>query len=306
MRFHKTHLLVVFAAVSTLVGPVAGAWGGTIWQFTHEASGSGSANLFDGGPVVSQADATISLDDSRMSFSARDSTGSGVLGASASAIGISDIVLGSDILTLNADLSTSYRASSRVGAVRPGGEAQAWMTSVVEFVMPVDTLRWGLVFTVDRLPSYTGSASLLVENVTRSEILVDESGSDRVSFRLDTFLSGTTDDLIRVSIDASAAGSTAPGLVSFGGFDVRVQQLFIVPEPASLSLLGLGALLVLRRRRSIHGEPRSGESHDLKEYEDRHRCFGGARRQPVFLIHQPCCSLTLSTTRSRCYQVPGV
>jgi len=252
-RYRNTSFSLLIAVVSVSAGPAV-ARGGTIWQFTHEAGGAGSANLFDGGPVVSQAEATISLDDSRMSFSARDSTGSGVLGASASAIGISDIVLGSDRLVLNADLSTSYVAESRLGAVRPGGEAQAWMTSVVEFVMPVDRLRWGLVFTVDRLPSYTGSASLLVENITRSEILVDESGSDRVSFRLDTFLSGTTGDLIRVSIDASAAGSTAPGLVSFGGFDVRVQQVFIVPEPASLSLLGLGALLVLRRRRSIHGE----------------------------------------------------
>ncbi len=99
------------------------ARGGTIWEWTHEAGGAGSANLFDDGPVVSEADATISLGDSRMSFSARDSTGSGVLGASASALGISDIRPGAGILTLNADLSTSYRASSRLGAVRPGGEA---------------------------------------------------------------------------------------------------------------------------------------------------------------------------------------
>ncbi len=129
------------------------------------------------------------------------------------------------------------------------------MTSVVEFVMPVDTLRWGVVFNIVKQPRYSGSGSLLVENITRSETLLDESSSETMFFLLETTIDGRAGDLIRVSIAASASGAVAPGVVSSGGFDMGVRQLFIVPEPASLSLLGLGAFFVFKRRRQIKCEP---------------------------------------------------
>ncbi len=236
----------------------AAARGGTIWQFTHEASGEGSARLFGGGSVVSESDATTSLDDPNMEFSPFDLTRPGVDGASVSTIGRSDIRPFSDRLVLNAGFATSYLASSRLGADRPGGEAEGWMSSVVEFVMPVDTLDWRVVFDITRGSGFTGMGSLLIENITRSEILVDESSSQTMFFTLDGILSGRAGDVIRVSIAGSASGSVPRGVSSHGGFDLFYQQVFTIPEPTTVALLGLGALFVFKRRRQIT----SGHHHE--------------------------------------------
>jgi len=258
------------------VGPVAVARGGTIWQITHQASGAGSANLFDGGSVISGSDATTSLDDLEMTFSTLDLTRPGVFGADASTSGRSDIrpviATSGDRLVLNAGFSTSYTASSRLGADQPGGEAQGWMSSVVEFVVPVDSLDWRYDFSVVKQPGFSGTASLLVEDVTRSETLVDDSSSQTMFFGRETAFNGRAGDLIRLSFAASGSGSVPSGFVSHGGFDMSMQQVFTVtPEPTTALMLGLGALLVLKRRRSIRGEPQPGENHDFETHDDKHR-----------------------------------
>jgi len=227
----------------------AAARGGTIWQITHQASGAGSANLFDGGPMDSGSDATTSLDDALMRFVASDSTRPGVDGASITAFGRSDIRPFSDRFVLNADFRTTYSAASALGADRPGGEAEGWMSSVVEFVMPVDTLTWGVAFSTVKGGGFTGMGSLLIENITRSETLVDESSSETMFFTFEGLLNGSAGDVIRVSIAGSGSGSVPRGVSSHGGFDMRVQQIFIIPEPATVALLTLGAFFVFKRRR---------------------------------------------------------
>jgi hypothetical protein len=48
VRFRARKALVVLAAGLAIGTP--SAWGGTVWQWTHEAEGEGKANVFDGGP----------------------------------------------------------------------------------------------------------------------------------------------------------------------------------------------------------------------------------------------------------------
>jgi len=253
-RSDKIHFLLVLAVISTAVCAES-ARGGTIWQFTHEASGAGSARVFDGGPAESGSDATTSPDDPRMEFSPLDLTRPGVLGSDAFAIGSSDMGPGPGRFTLNADLATTYSASSHLGADRPGGEAEAFMSSVVELVMPVDAVVWSLVFDITRGSGFTGEGSLLVENVTRSEILADFSGTNTMTEFIDTTLNNVAGDVIRVSVAGSASGSVPAGVASHGGFDFRVRQTFFIPEPTSALMLGLGALFVFKRRRQIKCEP---------------------------------------------------
>jgi len=152
-------------------------------------------------------------------------------------------------------LATTYSAETRLGADRPGGEAEAFMSSVVELVMPVDTVVWSLVFDITRGSGFTGEGSLLVENVTRSEILADFSGTNTMTEFIDTTLNNVAGDVIRVSVAASASGSVPAGVASHGGFDMFIQQTFFIPEPTSVTMLGLGALFVFKRRRQICGEP---------------------------------------------------
>jgi len=127
---------------------------------------------------------------------------------------------------------------------------------VVEFVVPVDTLDWRFNYSVDRLPGFSGTASLLVEDIARSETLVDESTSQTMTVLLERAFNGRAGDLIRLSFDASGSGSVPSGFVSHGGFIMSMQQVFTVtPEPATALMLGLGAFLVFKRRRQSHREP---------------------------------------------------
>jgi len=213
----------------------------------------------------------MSLDDFRMEFSPLDLTRPGVFGADAFAIGRSNMGPGPGRFTLNADLATTYRAETRLGADRPGGEAEAFMSSVVELVMPVDAVVWSLVFDITRGSGFTGEGSLLVENVTRSEILADFSGTNTMTEFIDTTLNNVAGDVIRVSVAASASGSVPAGVASHGGFDMFIQQTFFIPEPTTVTMLGLGALFVFKRRRQICGEPLRGENYDLKKHDDKHR-----------------------------------
>jgi len=86
-----------------------------------------------------------------------------------------------------------------------------------------DRFDYSLLTGTDALPSS--------EPVTWDQTRTSNPGSDYEAFRLRTRTSGNTTDIDEVRFGTSFADVT------------------VVPEPSSLALLGLGSLLLLRRRR---------------------------------------------------------
>ncbi len=80
-----------------------------------------------------------------------------------------------------------------------------------------------------------------------------------------------------------------------GRYDITYSTLRIIPEPATLSVLVLGGLLVLRRRRRASGEASSGlssnHSHILRQ-----RSFGPARRVGWWRFHGAAAPVGCSRT----------
>jgi len=245
-RIHKIPFLLAVAVFSTgVVLPVTR--GETIWQWTHEASGSGSANVFNGGPMVFKSDSTDGPQDGFMSFVASDDTRPGIFGARFGTGG--DSVLstgGGDAFALALAFDSGYSARSRPAADRPGGEGEGTLSSVIEFVMPQDELSWRTILSVTLSPGYHGSTRIVVENITKSTVLRELTGN----VFDDSVLSGAAGDLIRVSSEISGGGSTPPGVPGSFGYDVSLLLAFRVPEPgtAVLVLIGAGMLTVRRRR----------------------------------------------------------
>jgi hypothetical protein len=236
---------LLFAFAST-------AEAGSIWQWTHQASGGGTANLFDGGSTLSASDETTGLDDRTMAFSAVDDTHPGPSAAEAVATGRSGILgaQGHTFFGVQSILTTSY-SPPRIppGGADPGGEAAGSLSSVVEFVAPVDDLAWSYFLDIDTDPlgAFTGSVDVMLENLTQSTVL--QIPSEDTLFRFVEFdFDADAGDLIRLTTEMAGSGSTGPETPRF--FNANFRLSVVAPEPGMLSLLLAGVPLTRRRRRA--------------------------------------------------------
>ncbi len=236
----------------TLLVMALGVGGAKAGEFTfswHEFSGSGCANVFDGGPPVCDSESLSGPDYAAMGFSAVDMTEPGTLGASARAYGESRIgPYDEDGMRIMVELDTEYAPSFFPGGDNPGGAAEGELLSIIEFVMPVDELLWSYGFDIDDTISFEGATTIVFENVTQSEILLALSDEDTGAF-FDGILSGNTGDLMRITSQMSGGGSTGPGSVR--EYEAVLGMIFTIPEPATLCLLGLMVLAAPRRRARI-------------------------------------------------------
>ncbi len=242
MRIIATSLVGLMAAMVP-----ARAAGEGIWQWTHEASGSGTANVFDGGPPVFDERSTTGPNDAIMTLGAVDRTSTpGVLGAEAAATGRSHIESASDTTFRFVEtFLVGYFPSSFPGGDNPGGEAEGELSSVIEFVMPADEIGWVYGLGIDNtFPfPFTGSASVAVENVTQSLTLLELSSEVST---VQTTLNGNTGDLIRITSLMSGSGGMGPG--SGKEYEAFLGMTFTIPEPATFFLLLAGCVAVGRGR----------------------------------------------------------
>jgi len=211
----------------------------------HEASGGGTANLFDGGPAVGDSDVTVAPNDSDMGFFAIDSTRPGSLGASAAAIGRSQIfdLLDQDGIRVRVALDTSYRPSLFGGGDNPGGMAEGSLSSVIEFVMPADELIWGYQLRIRDTIDFEGSTSVLFENLTQSQTVLETT--TEIFPPVETMLIANTGDLMRITTSMSGGGSTGPA--STRQYSPTLSMTFIIPEPGTLLLLAFASIPLARR-----------------------------------------------------------
>ncbi len=111
--------------------------------------------------------------------------------------------------------------------------------------MPVDELEWmGVLSIHEPSPGFTGSTSIVVENVSQSLTLAELTGDSG----FETTLSGQTGDLIRITTDMSGGGSAPADVWLVRGYNPRMGMHFTIPEPGA-GLLLVSALPVLRRRK---------------------------------------------------------
>ncbi len=257
-------LLNLAAYVAAGMGFAVPAQGGTIdavgaaptqfdWQITRVASGWGTAQVFDGGPEVFDDGDTTG--PSGIVFDAFDFTGSGASGADYSSTGRIRIGFGKLGLGLDVDFSSTYIASSHINADRPGGRGAGKLTTVVEFVMPVDELLWEISYRIRQSPGFSGSSRVLVENVTQF-VVVRDLMSDTFT---DTVLTGNEGDLIRITASMAGEGEVPAGFAFAGGYSTDFSFVFLVPEPTTGALLSVGALILFRRR-TFSSNPSSSNS----------------------------------------------
>ncbi len=246
-RSRDTSFLFLIAAVS-VNACAATARGETIWQWTHEASGSGTANVFDGEAVDTGFDATIGLRDPLMQFSAFDSTRSDIRDpARADYItsGSSRLFAIDDRLSVRVIVVTGYFSGFRIDGDHPGGEGGGTLSSVIEFVMPVDEIQMRLSANIALTTGFTGSIRLLAENLTRLETVVDLTSPGEIRGTLP----GRAGDVIRVSSEIDGSGGVPAGGSGHGLYEGEVLLNFTIPEPGSIWLVG-GSLMVLSRRKA--------------------------------------------------------
>ena len=215
----------------------------TIWDWTHQASGSGTANVFDGGPPRTDSGDTVVLDNPWMTFSAYDLTRPGTMGARAYGSGGSIISTRGDEMTLRVDLTAAYFPSS-FGGDNPGGTAEGSIFSVIEFVVPAGDVIWFHHLVIDERAPFEGSTRIVVENTTRSEIL-ETLTSHMVSTPGPPL--GAMGDVIRVTSMMEGIGTTGPASGKYYMSDLRLT--FRVPEPGTPFLFGLVLLILITRRR---------------------------------------------------------
>jgi hypothetical protein len=238
--------MIIGVASSALFAFAPTARAGDFTFLRHEASGSGWSNLFDGGPVVTAEGSTSGPTDERMSFGADDRSATpGSFGAVASAAGRSVIVnlAQFDGFNVMVTLSTRYSPSAFPGGDNPGGAAEGELFSVIEFVMPADQVLWGYQLSIDDSVDFDGSTSVILENVTQSETLLDLNSE--VWPAVETVLSARERDVIRITSRMSGNGSALPGTLK--GYRSALQMVFIVPEPRTLGLLLLAGVLITGR-----------------------------------------------------------
>jgi hypothetical protein len=242
MGIRSISLCVLFTFAST-------AEAGSIWQWTHQASGGGTANVFDGGPTLSDFEETTALDDPTMAFVASDRTQTGSLGAGALTFGRSHILGDSPKnFGVSIDFTVGYSPSSFVGGDNPGGEGEGSLSSVIEFVVPVDGLAWSYLLNLrlDPTNAFTGSTDISLENLTQSTVFQVPIEDTLAGFRQFDF-DAVAGDLIRLTTEMSGAGGTPAARRSY---DSSFRLSVLIPEPGTLSLLLVSVALTRRRRRA--------------------------------------------------------
>ena len=247
MRIRPVSFLIVSfllaSAVFFTAAPLARA--GTIWNWTHEASGSGSANVFDGGPTVFDDGATTDPTDPIMNFNASDRTQNSSFGAGAAASGSSRILEASDdVFRVWIKFTVGYFPSGFPGGDNPGGQAEGQLSSVIEFTMPAEKLTWYYQLLIDETGAFHGDTNVFVQNVTQSRTLLQLSSE---VFSVQTTLFADKGDTIRITSEMSGAGSMGPG--SFREYQSTAEMFFIVPEPQTFLLLALGAIFTFQKPR---------------------------------------------------------
>jgi len=223
------------------------ARGESIWAWTHEASGSGSANVFDGGPVVFDSESTFELDVPRMSFVASDHTRLGSLGAGYLTAGRSSIITRDVGLLLNVDFDSSYAPSLFPGGDLSGGAGEGSLSSVIEFVMPTDELGLDYGYQSEEDIGFEGHSTVTLENVTQHETILSFAGEDYILNNMT--LIARTGDLMRLTSEMAGGGSVPPNVLAIRGYDARIRMEFTIPEPATLTLLILGLIPFTRPER---------------------------------------------------------
>jgi len=247
------HLIAVAMLIVTVVAPVRVSAEGVDWQWTHDAHGSGSANVFDGGPVVFAEGHTFDASDPMMSFSAYDFTHIGSLGATASASGRSQVSASSpgDQLGYSTFFRVSYAPSGFVGGDNSGGTAQGEMTTTFEFVMPANTVQWIYSFREEEESPFAGAFSVTFDNVTQNTTFLTLSTNTP---QVVTSYKAQTGDLIRITTEQIGMGSMGPG--SLREYEADFGTLFRVPEPTAfaLTLVGLWISSCARKAHSTFRE----------------------------------------------------
>jgi hypothetical protein len=230
--------------VCALLGPYAQA--GELWTWTNSAVGEGLAQVFDGGPPVTHSVDLQGTTASFLAFRATDDTGPGSLAAVASANGASRVGDFGQNMRVLVDFDAYYAASLFPGGDRPGGRAEGTFTSIVDFVMPVDQLEWFYGLGMGDAPGFTGSTNVTVVNITSGQTLLT-LGSVMEG---DTILAAHAGDLIRITSEMSGGGEAPGELAIDRGYGALLDMIFTIPEPGTFTLLALGAVVALRRRRS--------------------------------------------------------
>ncbi len=241
------HQSAIIGFVFAVMGMVsARANGETIWQWTHDASGSGSANVFDGGPVLTSEAATTGPDDTSMSFLASDFTVGGSSGATARAGGSSRVFVDDEQnLHLDVRFDASYIPSFNPGGDNPGGTAEGELFSVIEFVMPTDELTWFYDLRIDDSEGFSGATRVIFENVTQGEAILDLQSE--VFPTIETTLYANAGDVMRFTTQMSGSGETGPAPIR--SYRPRFRSVFVIPEPGMNLPVLMAMFYLLRRKR---------------------------------------------------------
>ena len=236
------------AAVALLVAVVPSP-GADFTIVRHTISGEFMANVFDGGPPVTLSG---SIDNPLSNFmaSATDLTRPSSFGAAAIAAGESRVYAEGQQMNVRVDFEAAYYPSLFPEGDRPGGRAEGNLSSIIEFLMPADEIEWAYGLRIRYTTGFSGSTSVVIENVTQSQPLL--SLSSEVTW-VETSLSGNMGDLIRITSSMSGSGLTPSGIMSGGQYDPTLDMIFLIPEPSTLALLGVGSLVVLRGPRRSDG-----------------------------------------------------
>lgn len=219
----------------------------TIWNWTHQASGSVSADVIGGLPAQYAFDITLGPDDPDMRALAYDSTGGGALGGSFGSFAVSQIDTSKEnVLALDVELSVAYVPSLFPGGLLPGGQGDGTLSSTIEFTIPSDNVSWYYVLYKSVGYNFQGETSVLVEDVTRSEILAHLTDATN---SVETLLTRRMGDLVRVTMNSSGGGAVPPGVLAIGEYDAWMRNVFtVVPEPSVLSILSASFFLTRGRR----------------------------------------------------------
>jgi len=238
---------VAFAIIA--VSPLTG-YAGQITFSHHEANAWVSANVFDGGPVVSNSATLADPLSDEFFVSAADETRVGSFGALAWASGRSDIVGQLDGgIRLFVEFSALYDPSDFASGDRPGGMAEGALHSVIEFRMPTNSLFWAYGLSVNDTARFAGSTAIRIENITQDLTILTLSED---LFPVKTTLNGRAGDLVRITSDIEGSGSVPADFFASYQYGAALDMIFRIPEPSTLFLLLTGAAMVAQNPRKRH------------------------------------------------------
>jgi len=212
----------------------------------HEASAWVRANVFDGGPVVSDAG---ELEDpllDEFNVVAYDLTRAGSFGATAIAFADSEIVsLLDGGMRVLVEFGALYDPSDFASGDRPGGMAEGALHSVIEFRMPADEIFWAYRLLIDDTARFDGLTAIAIENVTQNKSIL--TLTEEV-FPIETTLRGNAGDIIRITSDMEGSGSVPAGFSASYQYGGDLAMTFRIPEPSTLPFLLVATALFPRGR----------------------------------------------------------